>query len=138
MGDEPRGQDAPLRMKHLEFVQQAIDRTESNSILMKGWTIILVATLLGLWADDDSVARIYLLCLPVLAFWIVDSWFQTQLRRLRETHNSVRNHPESEIDFQVEGGELRVNLVASLFFSMSTIFYGTLLIVVLLTAALLG
>jgi len=36
------------KLKHLEFIQQAINRMASNLFLLKGWTVTLIAAMFAL------------------------------------------------------------------------------------------
>ena len=125
--------------KHLEFIQQGIDRMENNAILLKGWTIILAATLLGLFATDNAgVALILAICLPVIGFWFLDAYFLSQERMLRTLHNRVRFKEEDEIDFSMDLGEFksegRNNLIQSMFFSSLFLFYLPMVVIVIAVA----
>lgn len=132
----------PRKPKHLEFIQQTIDRMESNSILLKGWTIILTATLLGLFSDDATSRHIFTLCLPIIGFWVLDGIFQSQQRQFRALHDRVRNKRERDIDFSMdlteEKNDPKNGLVASMFFSNLGLFYAPVVIIVLVTAGLLS
>ncbi len=132
----------PRKPKHLEFIQQAINRVDSNSILLKGWTIILTATLLGLFSDDQTANHIFTLSLPVLGFWALDGLFESRQRLLNALHDRVRHTPESEIDFtmdlSVERQDPKNRLVASMLFSSLGLFYGPVILVVLVTAGILS
>jgi hypothetical protein len=46
--------DTPKRIKHLEFIQATIVRLASNSFLLKGWTVTLVAALFALAAKETQ------------------------------------------------------------------------------------
>lgn len=117
--------------KHLEFIQRSIDRLENNSILLKGWTIILVATMLGLSLSnsgaDGSGIPVYVICLPVLGFWLLDAHFQSQERQFRALHEYVRSVPEDDItysmDTSVQKKDPRNGLLQSMFISSLILFY---------------
>ncbi len=132
----------PRKPKHLEFIQQAINRVDNNSILLKGWTIILTATLLGLFSDDQTANHIFMLSLPVLGFWVLDGIFESRQRLLQALHDRVRRLPESEIDFtmdlSIERQDPKNRLFASMFFSSLGLFYGPLVVIVFVTAGLLS
>ncbi len=132
----------PRKPKHLEFIQHAINRVDNNSILLKGWTIILTATLLGLFADDQTANHIFTLSLPVLGFWMVDGLFESRLRLLNALHDRIRSIPENEIDFSMdlspERQDPRNRLFASMFFSSLALFYGPVIAVVFVTGGLLS
>jgi hypothetical protein len=41
------------KLKHLEFIQQAINRMASNLFLLKGWTVTLIAAMFALAAKES-------------------------------------------------------------------------------------
>lgn len=43
------------RLKHLEFIQKAVQRMASNSFTLKGWSVVLVSALFALDAADAEV-----------------------------------------------------------------------------------
>ncbi len=129
--------------KHLEFIQRSIDRLENNSILLKGWTIILAATLLGLFvSNSDTIASlpIFAICLPVLGFWLLDAHFQSQERLFRALHEQVRHVDEDDINYSMDTSEQRKNprngLVRSMFISSLAVFYPPMAVIVILVGAL--
>lgn len=132
----------PRKPRHLEFIQQAIDRMESNSILLKGWTIILSATLLGVFSDDPSTTPIFVLCLPVLGFWILDGTYQSQERCLRSLYDRIRDKAEGEIDFSMDISEERLDirnrLLSSTILSPLGLFYVPVILIILAIGGLLS
>ena len=129
--------------KHLEFIQRSIDRLENNSILLKGWTIILTATLLGLFvSNSDSVASIpiFVICLPVLGFWFLDGHFQSQERQFRALHEHVRHISEENIDYSMNTSEQkkepRNGLMQSMFISSLAMFYPPMAAIIILMGTL--
>lgn len=131
--------------KHLEFIQRSIDRLENNSILLKGWTIILAATLLGLFvSNSDSVASvpIFVICLPVLGFWLLDAHFQSQERLYRALHESVRKVEEEDIDYSMDLTEQkkdkRNGLLQSMIVSSLAMFYPPMGAIIVLMGLLGG
>lgn len=131
--------------KHLEFIQRSIDRLENNSILLKGWTIILAATLLGLFvSNSDSVESvpIFVICLPVLGFWLLDAHFQSQERLYRALHESVRKVEEEDIDYSMDVSEQkkdnRNGLVQSMIVSSLAMFYPPMAAIIVLMGLLGG
>ena len=129
--------------KHLEFIQRSIDRLENNSILLKGWTIILTATLLGLFvSNSDSVASIpiFVICLPVLGFWFLDGHFQSQERQFRALHEHVRHISEEDIDYSMNTSEQkkepRNGLLQSMFISSLAMFYPPMAAIIILMGTL--
>ena len=71
------------KLKHLEFIQTAINRMSANSFLLKGWSVTLVAALFALAAKDANPKYVIVAYLPVLIFWFIDGYFLFQERLFR-------------------------------------------------------
>lgn len=77
-------------VKHLEFIQNVINRMANNSFLLKGWTVTLVAALFALAAQNTNPWFGVLAFLPTIAFWILDAYYLRQERLFRELYNDIR------------------------------------------------
>ena len=90
------------KIKHLEFVQAAINRMANNSFLLKGWSVTLTGGLLAL--TFKQLDRRYLLVsLVVLGFfWLLDSYYLYQERRFIALYNHVRKVDIAGIDFSMD------------------------------------
>lgn len=84
-------------VKHLELIQAVINRMASNSFLLKGWTITLVAALFALAGKDAEVRFAGIALLPTVAFWLLDAFFLHQERCFRALYNHVRISTEAEL-----------------------------------------
>lgn len=90
------------KLKHLEFIQNVIDRMNRNSFLLKGWTITLVSALFALAAKDANIKFVLVSYIALPVFWILDGFFIAVERRYRDLYKEVSNKAESEIDFSME------------------------------------
>lgn len=90
------------KLKHLEFIQGTINRLSTNSFLLKGWSVVLVAGLFALSAANSVLAFVYLAYLPAIVFWGLDGYFLWQERVYRELYNRVRTKDPDEIDFSMD------------------------------------
>lgn len=89
------------KMKHLEFIQNVITRMNSNSFMVKGWAVTLVAALFAL-SDEDTNKYFYMIALiPIPAFWFLDGFFLASERRFRELYASVSKLKNDDIDFKM-------------------------------------
>ena len=74
--------------KHLEFIQGVINRHNSNSFMIKGWTITIVTAILA-YATNTKDANITLMALiPICMFWILDSIFLANERCFISLYNA--------------------------------------------------
>ena len=90
------------KIKHLEFIQGVINRLSTNSFLLKGWSVVLVAGLFALSAANSVLAFVYLAYLPAVVFWGLDGYFLWQERVYSELYNRVRTIEPDEIDFSMD------------------------------------
>ena len=77
------------KIRHLEFIQAAIDRMANNSFLIKGWCITLVSALLGLAAKDNDQKFIIVVFFPALMFWLLDAYYLRQERLFRKKYDEI-------------------------------------------------
>ena len=69
--------------KHLEFIQNTINRISTNSFQLKGLTITITSALLALYASKPNLLFI-VICIPqTLFFWLLDSYYLQQERKFR-------------------------------------------------------
>ena len=97
------------KLKHLELIQNAINRLANSSFFLKGWTVIFVAAVLGFAAKDSKPMYVWLAMIPAVFFWGLDSFYLTQERRFRRLYDAVRDTDESEIDFSMETDPFKQN-----------------------------
>ena len=88
------------KIKHLEFIQNVITRLNSNSFMIKGWCVTLIAALFALAAKDSEVKFAVIAYFIIPIFWILDGFFLTTEKAFRKMYNQVRVKEESEIDFE--------------------------------------
>lgn len=88
--------------KHLEFIQNVITRMNSNSFLIKGWTITLVSALFALAAKDANVNYVLISYIVIPVFWVLDGFFISRERQYRDLYALVAAKDESAIDFSMD------------------------------------
>ena len=93
--------------KHLEFVQGVINRLSTNSFLLKGWSVVLVAALFALAAPNQNIAFVYLAYFPAVVFWGLDGFFLWQEKLFRDLYDHVRCLNENEVDFSMDTTQFR-------------------------------
>ena len=94
------------KLKHLEFIQNIINRMARNSFVIKGWTLLLVAAFLAFIARIGDANLMLIAAVPVILFWALDGYYLHQERLFRALYNSVRGMDESDIDFSMDTSEL--------------------------------
>lgn len=77
------------KIAHLGFIQGVITRMGSNSFLLKGWSITLVAAIFALSAKDADQKFVLLAYFPVIVFWVLDAFFLHQEKMFRKLYEKV-------------------------------------------------
>ncbi len=94
-----------MKIKHLEFLQNVITRMNSNSFLIKGWTITLVSALFALAAKDANVNYVLVSYIVIPVFWILDGFYISQERQYRDLYKEVAAKSETEINFSMDASD---------------------------------
>ena len=130
------------KQKHLEFIQDAINRMAGNSFRLKGWTVLLVSALFAFFARFGETGYVFIVIVPVLAFWILDGFFLSQERLFRSLYDRVRTLDEPAIDYSMDTTEFRSisrnHWLNSTLSRTLLVFYGVLLGVALAAAILVA
>ena len=91
------------KLKHLEFIQNAINRMANNSFIIKGWCITLVVALIAL-LEKENINKNYIpfSFIPLLFFWFLDAFFLKTERQYRRLYAEVSKKDKKEIDFSMD------------------------------------
>lgn len=89
------------KFRHMEMILGIINRMASNSFMLKGWAVTLVAGVYALASKDAN--RIYYLItyVPIVIFWGLDAYYLWQERLYRKLYDRVRKQREDDIDFSM-------------------------------------
>lgn len=77
------------QLKHLDFIQGAINRMASNSFQMKGWMVTIVSALLGIYANNHNWLYPLFGLFPTIIFGALDAYYLQQERIFRGLYNDV-------------------------------------------------
>jgi hypothetical protein len=119
---------------HLGFIQAVITRMGTNSFLLKGWSITLVAAIFALSAKDADHRFVMLAYFPVIVFWGLDGFFLHQEKLFRKLYEEVANANISSDLFTMNTEPVRgmVSSLAVVIFSKTLfVFHGSIVAVVL-------
>lgn len=122
------------KIKHLEFLQNVVARMNSNSFLIKGWTITLVSALFALAAKDANINYVLVSYLAIPMFWILDGFYISQERQYRSLYAEVAAKPEEAIDFSMDASKFNIGnrtWLAGIFSQTLNRFYGVSILVTL-------
>jgi len=119
-------------MKEIEIIQSIINRMGSNSFLIKGWTITIVVGILLLENLASMKVQIFIAYIPLILFWILDSYFLWQERLYRRLYNWDISHRLETNDhlFSLDTDRFKkeISKFAIPFSKSFLLFYGAILI----------
>ena len=124
------------KLKHLEFIQNAITKMGNNSFLIKGWLVTIISALYALAAKDANFNYVIITYIAIPVFWLMDAYFLSQERRYRALYDNVRTKTEIQIDFSMDTKIYNTdkNTIQNTFFSISIFpLYFMMLIITLYT-----
>ncbi len=120
------------KLKHLEFLQNVISRMNSNSFLMKGWCVSIIAAIFVLSSKDIKNVYFLVALIPAIAFWIVDGFFISTERKFRRLYEDVIKLNETQIDFSMDVSKIsnkkKTSWVEGILSKTLVPFYGFLII----------
>lgn len=118
------------KIKHLEFIQNIIDRHNRNSFQIKFGTITIISALLAIYADKGDLLYIIICIIPLLGGCIIDSVYLMNEKCFRELYEDVRNGKVSHFNLSIDSYKKNHTILESLF--SSSIIWTYLLLIVLL------
>ncbi len=83
------------QVKHLEMIQDIINRMARNSFMYKGWALTIFAALIIFFTKDcifsiSGLIERVIAMVPIFGFWILDAYYLRQERLFRALYDSVR------------------------------------------------
>ncbi|AGK53181.1 hypothetical protein [Bacillus sp. 1NLA3E] len=121
------------KLKHLEFIQQAITRMASNSFMLKGWTVTLVVGLFAFANIKEMDSKFILLAfIPAIFFWILDGYFIQQEKKYRDLYKEVSAKQYHQIDFSMDASVFKWYLLLAIFSPTLVLFYVPILFIIVI------
>ena len=77
-------------VKHLEFIQNVINRMSNNSFLLKGWNVTVSSAILALNISSPNPLFAIVALLSSLSFWGLDAYYLRQERLFRSLYDNLR------------------------------------------------
>ena len=128
------------QIKHLEMIENVIERMARNCFELKGLTITLLVLIMTLAGEEKTNTKIiFLVFIPIVFFWFLDSYYLQMERKFKSLYKCVIKKTEGEIDFNMdtradevktEGGK-RINFICCLFSKSECLFYLPIVIVMI-------
>lgn len=94
---------------HLNMIQQVITRMGTNSFSLKGWSVGMMIAIYA-FAGQNSHKAVVVTLIPLLVFWLLDSYYLTLERKFRALYNNVRLKKEEDIDFDMNFNNIEVSM----------------------------
>lgn len=123
------------KIAHLGFIQGVINRMGSNSFMIKGWCIALVAAIFALSADKANTNFAYLSLFPLVVFWGLDVFFLHQERMYRKLYEKVADGTIKSDLFEMNASVYKkdVGCYMEIAFSKTLLpFYGAMIVMILI------
>lgn len=137
--------DSNAVQSYLNILQGIITRMATNSASCKTWCISLVSAILVVIADKNKPNYVWITLIPILLFFLLDSYYLGQERSFREIYNNfVKELQSGEITIEklfILKPSRGMNVVKLLFDSSLSFsvypFYLTLIITVIIARYLI-
>ena len=76
------------KIKHLEMIENIIERMAKNSFQLKAWAMTLVTVVGALGAKEADKRFMLLAFVPIIGFWLLDAFYVQQERRYK-AHGTI-------------------------------------------------
>lgn len=77
------------KQQHLEFIQNVVNRMNTNSFQLKELTVLIITACLAIYASDKNIWMILVPILPTAVFWYIDAYYLLQERKFRAMYDDV-------------------------------------------------
>lgn len=88
------------KIRHLQMIQSIVDRMGKNSFSLKGWAVGVMVAIYAFAGQNYNKAVIVTL-IPLIIFWILDSYYLMLERKYRRLYDEVREKDNNKIDFDM-------------------------------------
>ena len=93
------------KMRHLEMIQAVITRMASNSFMLKGWAVTLIAGVFVLATKDSETLYFLIAYIPIILFWFLDSYYLQLERKFRVLYKNIGSRDEPDLAFSIKAPE---------------------------------
>ena len=95
------------KIKHLEMIENIIERMAKNCFQLKAWTMTLFVLIVGLAAKDNERKFIIIAFIPIIVFWLLDTYYLRLERQYRILYKTVTEKRDDEIDFSMDLSQIQ-------------------------------
>lgn len=96
------------KQKHLEMIQNIINRMASNSFLFKGWSITIIAGVSAFATKEISLILMLIPAVSTVLFWSVDAYYLAQERLFRELYDDVAKQSINNISYSMKTNKMTI------------------------------
>lgn len=101
--------DQPNKIAHLNMIQEIITRMGKNSFYLKQWAVGIMIAIYA-FAGENAHKAVIVTTIPLVVFWMLDSYYLMTERKFRCLYDEVRNKEEKNIDFNMNFNSVKVNM----------------------------
>lgn len=102
-------QEQSNKIGHLNMIQEIITRMGNNSFSLKQWAVGIMIAIYA-FAGENSHKAVIVTIIPLVVFWILDSYYLMIERKFRCLYDEVRKKKEKNIDFNMNFNSIRVDM----------------------------
>ena len=102
-------EEQPNKIGHLNMIQEIINRMGNNSFSLKQWAVGIMIAIYA-FAGENSHKAVVVTIIPLVVFWILDSYYLMIERKFRGLYDEVRKKEEKIIDFNMNFNSIKVNM----------------------------
>jgi hypothetical protein len=127
------------KRKHLEMIQNVINRMASNSFVFKGWSVTILAGLSAFATRDANKKLLLVAFFATLLLWAIDAYYLSLERKYRELYAKVAAKKPRSIDFSMTLAKYSKSRawVSTMFSPILLGFYGSALLLIVGTVILI-
>lgn len=116
------------KIKHLEFIQNTINRMSTSSFAIKtaNTTIIVAISALAYKSDYNDYINVIIYLMPALSFWYLDAYYLAQEKKFRDLYNNIRE--KTSTDFSMDVGTTSTKDIVQIMKSKTLIAFYAILI----------
>lgn len=90
------------KIEHLKMIESIIERMAKNSFQLKGWAVTLVTLVGALSAKDADKRFIILAFIPIIVFWLLDSFYLQQERKYEALYREAAEKDDQDTSFNLD------------------------------------
>lgn len=91
-----------VKIRYLEMIQSIMTRMSTNSFMLKGWAVTLIAGIFALSAKEANPIYFLLAYVPAILFWLLDVYYLMLERQYKHLYDLSTEKTISEIDFKIK------------------------------------